>query len=214
MLKITPHFLLYSCLLAPFSSSLYAIEAISGDYTVGFGPVKLGSLSLTTQCDTDTCQYKSRAKGSFLFIDADVKEQGSYQKVDQLIIPITGSYEEEIGSNHRSYYYDFEKLMLTDLLKDKQKKMKTKAYPFIPLLQQVSIDLMNGGPKKEYTYVLKKKIKPVVLANYKKEPFEGGVRHHIFVTKKDSELEFIFMQKDGKILLEKLNNGSFWLAVK
>lgn len=191
-----------------------AIEGINGKYVVGYGPVTLGKMSITTHCGAQTCRYKSRAKGSFLFIDADVKEQGSYRQKDELITPIAASYEEKIGSKHRSYSYDFLTMDMNNRLKNKQTKMTELAYPFITLLNQVALDLKSKGPAKEYSYVIKQKIKQVVLGNYEKKTFEGGLRHYITIAKKDSELEFVFLQVGDKIKLEKLYYGSFWMTAK
>lgn len=204
---------LYLILLTALVSALPAV-ANSSEYSVGFGPITLGDLIITSSCEQEVCQYKSRAKGSFLFIDADVEEQGVYRVEENQIVPVYTSYEEEIGSNHRSYSYDFRSMEMKNRLKDTQESMEEEAYPFTLLLQQVTLDIQNNSLKRQYTYLLKQKIKPVDLGYYETKTSEDGIRHYITVAKKKSDLEFVLLQQGDKVKLEKLYYGNFWLSQK
>ncbi|GLO61383.1 hypothetical protein MACH09_18910 [Vibrio sp. MACH09] len=194
--------------------TIVPLAANSSEYSVGFGPITLGDLSITSSCEQQVCQYKSRAKGSFLFIDADVEEQGVYKVESDQIVPVYTSYEEEIGSNHRSYSYDFRTMEMKNRLKNTQESMEEAAYPFTLLLQQVTLDIQNNNLKRQYTYLLKQKIKPVDLGYYETKTTEDGIRHYITVAKKKSDLEFVLLQQGGQVKLEKLYYGNFWLTQK
>ena len=191
-----------------------AMQGINGEFVVGFGPVSLGEVSMTSSCEGDTCHYKTRAKGSFLFISADINEHGTYKQNGKRIVPIFTSYEEEIGSKHKAYTYDFLAMEITNTRKKKQKKLPQIAYPSIPLLNQVALDLSNGGMKDQYEYLLKQKIKPVTAASHKKTEIEKGILHKVDVEASDSILEVFFVQNGDGIQLEKVRYGSFWLSHK
>lgn len=203
-------------LIALFATTItqQSYAGISGEFDVGFGPVTLGGVILTSFCKDNTCNYNGRARGSFLFIGADVEERGSYKQSEGIIYPLETRYREKIGSKRRSFRYDFTTMEIENRRTNKSKKMQESAYPFIPLLNQVVLDLAMDGPKKHYDYLSKQKIKRVELASHRKKPVENGILHHIVVEKKENSLEFYLIQQGNDISLQKLYYGNFWMIPK
>lgn len=187
---------------------------ISGEFDVGFGPVTLGGVILTSFCKDNSCNYNGRARGSFLFIGANVEERGTYRISEGVITPVETSYREKIGSKRKSFRYDFSTMQIENRRTNKTKEMEQNAYPFIPLLNQVVLDLALDGPKKKYTYLAKHKIKTVELTSHRAKPVENGTLHHIVVEKKDKSLEFYLIQQGSSIELQKLYYGNFWMIPK
>ena len=192
--------------------STMTMGGVSGEFVVGFGPVSLGKVIMTSSCEDDTCKYKTIARGSFLFVSADIIEHGIYEQHDTLIVPVFTSYEEEIGSKYKAYTYDFVSMESTNKKKKKQKKLEKSAYPFIPLLNQVALDLANGGMKQDYEYIIKQDIKPVIATSHTKTPVDKGTLHQVIVEGKEKPLEIYFVQNGNTIQLQKIYYGSFWLA--
>lgn len=197
-------------------TSIHAMAGARGEFIVGLGPIKLGNVVMESNCNQDICKYETRVKGSFMFIGADIKENGTYRQIDRQVIPVVTQYAEKIGSKRKNFVYDF----LTGKIENKKNQeaidMPSNVYPFMPLINQVIIDLRSGGPKAYYEYLTKHKTKRAIITSYSKKPAMGGVLHY-FVGKekdKDKELEFYFLEEQGNIELEKIAFGSFHMSRK
>lgn len=209
MLKRHLKFLL--CLTSAAASFFtYAEEGVNGEFSVDIGPVNLGQVVMSSHCKHSTCYYRSRAFGSFLFIKANVIELGSYKKKDGKIIPLSSHYSERIGSDREAYVYNFDSLEITDQdTKAKVSELDYSAYPFIPLLNQVTLDLTHNDLKKSYQYVLKEKVKDVEVNSYSTSPIENGTLHRITVKNKQREMEFLFVNNGTTLQLEEFNYRGF-----
>ncbi|MBD0787251.1 hypothetical protein HUO09_12930 [Vibrio sp. Y2-5] len=211
---ITKHlFILLLLSFVTLSSRAQAIEGVNGEYSVDIGPVNLGQVVMSSTCKDSTCFYKSRAYGAFLFIKANVIELGSYQQLDGQIIPLSSKYSERIGSDREAYTYNFSSLEITDQdSKTKVSELDKNAYPFIPLLNQVTLDLTRGALKKSYQYVLKEKIKDVEIDSYSTTKTEKGMQHRIVVKNKNREMEFLFVNNGQKLQFEEFNYRGFKMS--
>ena len=188
----------------------------SGKFIVEFGPIELGELVMQSDCSIDTCTYEATAKGSFLFIGADIIERGSYTWQEEKVMPISTWYDEKIGSKKRAFTYDFQSMEIKDRRKQELMAMPADAFPYMPLLNQVILDLRNGGPKEYYVYLSKHKVRQANIRAYKKITTDHGTMHH-FIGKqenKDKEVEFFFLQNGDNIGLEKVSYGSFQMSRK
>ncbi|WP_375752829.1 hypothetical protein [Vibrio sp. HN007] len=198
-----------------FSTTTFASEAMRGEkgkFIVGLGPIELGNVSIDSTCNDTTCFYRARAKGSFMFIGADVKENGSFKRQGHKVVPVSTDYEEKIGSKKKAYSYDFVEMEIKDKRSNEQKELPENTYTFMPLLNQVILDLMNGGPQDEYEYLSKHKHRKAVISGYTRKETENGLMHSFIGTQKDSEIEFYFLQKGENINLHKISYGSFHLS--
>ena len=185
-----------------------------GHFTVGLGPIKLGDVVMESSCNENTCSYETRVKGSFMFISAKINENGTYKQTNQAIIPITTTYTEKIGSKRKNYSYDFLNKIIQNKKNNKQTELPANVYPFIPLINQVILDLKLGGPQPYYEYLSKQKIKRATISSYTKKTTENGVIHHFFGKEKDDTLEFFFLDDGNQIELEKIAFGSFHMSRK
>lgn len=199
---------LISCALP---ASAHAMQGISGKFDVGLGPIPLGKVVMTYSCEENTCRYESQVKGSFMWVDADINEQGAYRQLDNLVAPISTSYVEKIGSKHKEYTYDFSSMEIENGRTKKRVKLTENAYPYIPLLNQVALDIRYGGPKGHYEYLSKHKVRRAIVTAYNKTPTENGTLHQVTTKRKDTLLEFFFVQEGDKISLEKLKYKGFKL---
>ena len=195
--------------LCTFPLCASAMQGISGEFGVDLGPISLGKVVMTYNCEKDTCYYSSQAKGSLMMIDADINEQGSYRQENTKVAPISTNYVEKIGSKHKAFTYDFSSMMIEDKKTNKQIELKKNAYPFIPLLNQVALDLKYGEPKKHYEYLSKHKIRRAVVTGYNKTPTKNGTLHQLIAKRKDTKIEFFFVQKGDNITLEQLKYKGF-----
>ncbi len=212
MLKTQFHILL-ALTTSTLSMNAYSIEAVNGEFSVDIGPVNLGQVVMSSTCKHSTCQYKSRAFGSFLFVKANVIELGSYTQEDGQIIPLSSNYSERIGSDYEAYTYNFSSMEITDLDdKDKKAKLEKDTYPFIPLLNQVTLDLTEGKLKKSYQYVLKEKTKDLLVDSYTTFKTNGTTLHRIVVKNKDRDMEFLFVNNGTKLQFEEFNYRGFKMS--
>ncbi len=198
---------------AALSYQASAIEGVNGEFSVDIGPVNLGQVVMSSTCKHSTCYYKSRAFGSFLFIKANVIELGSYKQEDGQIIPLSANYSERIGSDREAYVYNFDSLEITDQeSKNKVSELDASAYPFIPLLSQVTLDLSRGMLKESYQYVLKEKVKDIAVDSYSTKQIERGTLHRITVKNKQREMEFLFVNNGSVLQLEEFNYRGFRMS--
>ncbi|MCZ4372479.1 hypothetical protein O4H50_11800 [Vibrio diazotrophicus] len=213
-LMITKHLSILLLLsLVTLTSRAQAIEGVNGEFSVDIGPVNLGQVVMSSTCKDSTCFYKSRAYGAFLFIKANVIELGSYQELDGQIVPISSNYSERIGSDREAYTYNFSSLEITDQdSKAKVSELDKNAYPFIPLLNQVTLDLAHGVLKKSYQYVLKEKVKDVEVDSYSTTQTDKGMLHRITVKNKNREMEFLFVNNGQKLQFEEFNYRGFKMS--
>ncbi len=189
------------------------IKGENGHFIVGLGPVQLGEVVMKTTCNNKACHYETQIKGSFMFIKARIKERGTYKQTNHQILPASTHYDEKIGSKKRAFTYDFESMKIHDRRKNKQRVMPENAYPFMPLLNQVRLDLEKEGPKKYYEFLSRHKVKRATITNYTKTTTKEGNTLHRFVgTEKDEKLEFYFLQSGTKIKLQKIAYGNFHLS--
>ncbi|MFV0449778.1 MAG: hypothetical protein ACK5MF_15200 [Vibrio sp.] len=196
-----------------FTDHAQAIEGVNGEFSVDIGPVNLGQVVMSSTCKDSTCFYKSRAYGAFLFIKANVIELGSYQEQDGQIIPLSSNYSERIGSDKEAYSYNFSSLEITDQnSKAKVSELNKEAYPFVPLLNQVTLDLARGGLKKSYQYVLKEKVKDVEVDSYSTTKTDKGIQHRITVKNKNREMEFLFINNGDSLQFEEFNYRGFRMS--
>ena len=199
--------------LVTLTSRAQAIEGVNGEFSVDIGPVNLGQVVMSSTCKDSTCFYKSRAYGAFLFIKANVIELGSYQELDGQIVPLSSNYSERIGSDREAYTYNFSSLEITDQdSKAKVSELDKNAYPFIPLLNQVTLDLAHGVLKKSYQYVLKEKVKDVEVDSYSTTQTDKGMLHRITVKNKNREMEFLFINNGQKLQFEEFNYRGFKMS--
>lgn len=199
--------------LVTLTSRAQAIEGVNGEFSVDIGPVNLGQVVMSSTCKDSTCFYKSRAYGAFLFIKANVIELGSYQELDGQIIPLTSNYSERIGSDREAYTYNFSSLEITEQdSKAKVSELDKNAYPFVPLLNQVTLDLAHGVLKKSYQYVLKEKVKDVEVDSYSTTQTDKGILHRIVVKNKNREMEFLFVNNGQKLQFEEFNYRGFKMS--
>lgn len=193
-----------------FTFPSVATEGIDGEFSVDIGPVNLGQVVMSSRCKHSTCYYKSRAFGSFLFIKANVIELGSYTEEDGHVTPLSSNYSERIGSDHEAYVYNFDDLEITEQeSKKKVSELEKSAYPFIPLLVQVTLDLTRGELQDSYQYVLKEKVKDVQVDSYSTRQIAQGTQHRIVVKNKDREMEFLFINKGKAVQFEEFNYRGF-----
>lgn len=211
---ITKHFSILLLLsLVTLTSRAQAIEGVNGEFSVDIGPVNLGQVVMSSTCKDSTCFYKSRAYGAFLFIKANVIELGSYQELDGQIIPLSSNYSERIGSDREAYTYNFSSLEITEQdSKAKVSELDKNAYPFVPLLNQVTLDLAHGVLKKSYQYVLKEKVKDVEVDSYSTTQTDKGILHRIVVKNKNREMEFLFVNNGQKLQFEEFNYRGFKMS--
>jgi len=212
LIKKRTVFIAYIAMLSPVSS--HAMAGANGKFTVGLGPVSLGHVVMTSHCIQESCRYETRVKGSFMFIGADIKEKGEYKQVNEQIIPISTQYAEKIGSKRKSFNYNFLTMEIKNRKTKKTTTLPDNVYPFMPLINQVILDLHSGGPREYYEYVSKHKIKRANISDYTQKRTEKGTLHHFIGKEKDDELEFFFMENEGKIGLEKISFGSFHMSRK
>lgn len=205
-------FAIFIASLYPISS--YAMAGASGEFTVGLGPVSLGDVVMTSHCDQDICNYETRVKGSFMFIGADIKEKGTYKQIDEQVVPVSTHYAEKIGSKRKSFNYNFLTMKIENRKTRKQIELPDNVYPFMPLINQVILDLQSGGPREYYEYLSKHKIKRANITAYTKKRTDKGTVHHFVGKEKDDELEFFFLENEGQIGLEKISFGSFHMSRK
>ncbi|PNH82019.1 hypothetical protein [Vibrio diazotrophicus] len=199
--------------LVTLTSRAQATEGVNGEFSVDIGPVNLGQVVMSSTCKDSTCFYKSRAYGAFLFIKANVIELGSYQELDGQIVPLSSNYSERIGSDREAYTYNFSSLEITDQdSKAKVSELDKNAYPFIPLLNQVTLDLAHGVLKKSYQYVLKEKVKDVEVDSYSTTQTDKGMLHRITVKNKNREMEFLFVNNGQKLQFEEFNYRGFKMS--
>lgn len=199
--------------LVTLTSRAQAIEGVNGEFSVDIGPVNLGQVVMSSTCKDSTCFYKSRAYGAFLFIKANVIELGSYQELDGQIIPLSSNYSERIGSDREAYTYNFSSLEITEQdSKAKVSELDKNAYPFVPLLNQVTLDLAHGVLKKSYQYVLKEKVKDVEVDSYSITQTDKGILHRIVVKNKNREMEFLFVNNGQKLQFEEFNYRGFKMS--
>jgi len=199
--------------LVTLTSRAQAIEGVNGEFSVDIGPVNLGQVVMSSTCKDSTCFYKSRAYGAFLFIKANVIELGSYQELDGQIIPLSSNYSERIGSDREAYTYNFSSLEITEQdSKTKVSELDKNAYPFVPLLNQVTLDLAHGVLKKSYQYVLKEKVKDVEVDSYYTTQTDKGILHRIVVKNKNREMEFLFVNNGQKLQFEEFNYRGFKMS--
>ena len=199
--------------LVTLTSRAQAIEGVNGEFSVDIGPVNLGQVVMSSTCKDSTCFYKSRAYGAFLFIKANVIELGSYQELDGQIIPLSSNYSERIGSDREAYTYNFSSLEITEQdSKAKVSELDRNAYPFVPLLNQVTLDLAHGVLKKSYQYVLKEKVKDVEVDSYSTTQTDKGILHRIVVKNKNREMEFLFVNNGQKLQFEEFNYRGFKMS--
>ncbi len=199
--------------LVTLTSRAQAIEGVNGEFSVDIGPVNLGQVVMSSTCKDSTCFYKSRAYGAFLFIKANVIELGSYQELDGQIIPLSSNYSERIGSDREAYTYNFSSLEITEQdSKAKVSELDKNAYPFVPLLNQVTLDLAHGVLKKSYQYVLKEKVKDVEVDSYSTTQTDKGILHRIVVKNKNREMEFLFVNNGQKLQFEEFNYRGFKMS--
>ncbi|RAS60992.1 hypothetical protein DET48_11921 [Vibrio diazotrophicus] len=199
--------------LVTLTSRAQAIEGVNGEFSVDIGPVNLGQVVMSSTCKDSTCFYKSRAYGAFLFIKANVIELGSYQELDGQIVPLSSNYSERIGSDREAYTYNFSSLEITEQdSKAKVSELDRNAYPFVPLLNQVTLDLAHGVLKKSYQYVLKEKVKDVEVDSYSTTQTDKGILHRIVVKNKNREMEFLFVNNGQKLQFEEFNYRGFKMS--
>ncbi|MFC1233390.1 hypothetical protein [Vibrio sp. F74] len=191
-----------------------AMAGANGEFTVGLGPVPLGDVVMTSHCNEDVCSYETRVKGSFMFIGAKINEKGTYKKIDRQVVPVTTQYAEKIGSKKRAFTYDFLTRKIKNKKNNTQTDMPDNVYPFMPLINQVILDLRSGGPREYYEFLSKQKIKRATITAYTKKLTKNGTLHHFVGKGKDDELEFFFLEHDGNIGLEKIAFGSFHMSRK
>jgi hypothetical protein len=191
-----------------------AMAGANGEFTVGLGPVPLGDVVMTSHCNEDVCNYETRVKGSFMFIGAKINEKGTYKKIDRQVVPVTTQYAEKIGSKKRAFSYDFLTRKIKNKKNNKQTDMPDNVYPFMPLINQVILDLRSGGPREYYEFLSKQKIKRATITAYTKKQTKKGTLHHFVGKGKDDELEFFFLEEGGNIGLEKIAFGSFHMSRK
>ncbi len=203
-------------LLCMFStcSSAIEIQGVSGEFTVGLGPISLGKVIMTYQCEKETCHYRTKVNGSFMWIDADIDEQGSYVQFDHQLSPLTTHYEEKIGSKHKEYKYDFLSMEIENEKNKKRTKLKEIAYPYTLLLNQLALDLKNGGPKEYYDYLSNQKVKRATVTSYNKTPVKEGTLHRLVAKRKDLTLAFSFIQQGEQLQFEKLEYNAFDMSRK
>jgi len=210
--RITTIFLITLAALLPIDSQ--AIAAFSEEFTIGLGPLELGDVVMKFDCNNELCTYETRVKGSFMFIGADINEKGTYKKVDRQVIPVTTQYAEKIGSKKKAFTYDFLIRKINDKKKNKQIDLPDNVYPFIPLINQVILDLGSGGPREYYEYLSKHKVKRASITAYTQKSTQNGILHHFLGKGKDNELEFFFLENANDIKLEKIAFGSFHMSKK
>jgi hypothetical protein len=151
-----------------------------------------------------------------MFIGADIKENGTYKQVDAQVIPVSTQYAEKIGSKRKAYNYDFLERKIENKKDNSKTDLPEDVYPLLPLISQVILDLHMGGPREQYDFLSKHKIKSAVIVGYGKKLTEQGTVHHFIGkdTKKDKELEFFFLESAGVIDLQKVAYGSFHMSRK
>ncbi|MDG3087253.1 hypothetical protein P7F88_14680 [Vibrio hannami] len=211
---------LFSIALLLLSNCAVASEVMPGEkgkFIVELGPIELGELNIDSTCNDTTCFYRARAKGSFMFIGADVNEKGSYMREGERVVPISTDYQEKIGSKEKAYSYDFVGKEIQNKRKDELIELPENAYTFMPLLNQVLLDLLNGGPKPEYEYLSKHKHRTALITNYTKKTTDDGVMHRFIGRQKDKDKKnkkvvFYFLQKGDFIGLQKVSYGGFYLT--
>jgi len=200
-------------------TSLLSINAqanttLNEEFTVSLGPLKLGDVVMASDCDINFCSYETRIKGSFMFISAKINETGTYKKKDEQVTPINTLYTEKIGSKKKTFIYDFTTKKITDKRKNRELALPEHAYPFIPLLNQVALDLASGGPREHYEYLSQHKIKRASISAYTQKMTENGTVHHFVGKGKENELEFFFLENEHGIQLDKIAFGSFHMSKK
>ena len=210
--KVTAIFSICIASLLPVESQ--AIEMFSGEFTVGLGPVKLGNAVITSDCNAQLCTYEARIKGSFMFIGAKINEKGSYKTVDGKVIPVITEYAEKIARKKKAVSYDFVTRIINDKKKDRQFDLPGHVYPYIPLINQVILDLHAGAPKEYYEYLSQHKIKRADITAYTQKPTKNGILHHFVGKGKKNELEFFFLENAGDIKLDKIAFGAFHMSKK
>ncbi|WED20759.1 hypothetical protein L3Q72_08890 [Vibrio sp. JC009] len=206
-----------SLIAAPFHASAIAYDAFNGEFVVGFGPLTLGHATMLAKCEKQNCNYETNAKGSFMWIKADLKERGSYIRNGDLLVPVQTSYKQKVGSKKKAYDWDFSQKQFVNGKNNKKEEFEKDAegaYPYVPLLYQITLDLKNGGPKEQYDYLSKQRAKQVHIRGYKKTQIEEGTLHFFVAKGKEDEMECFFLQKGDNIWLEKLKYGSFKLLRK
>lgn len=211
-IRITTIFLISIASL--FSIDSQAMTTLSGEFTIGLGPIELGDVVMISDCNGDICTYETRVKGSFMFIGADIDEKGIYKKVESKVVPVTTQYSEKIGSKKKAFTYNFLTRKISDKKNNRQLDIPDNVYPFIPLLNQVMLDLLSGGPREYYEYLSQQKIKRASITAYTRKPTKNGTLHHFIGRGKDNELEFFFLEDAGDIKLEKIAFGRFQMSKK
>jgi len=210
LIRITSFCLIILASLLPISSQ--ATTALSGDFKVALGPVKLGTIVMTSECKAELCHYETRIKGSFMFIKARINEKGTFNNIDGAITPLATEYSEKIGRKKKAFSYDFLTRKISDKRKHKEFDIPANVYPYMPLLNQVIIDLHAGGPKDTYDFVSQHKIKQAQISGYSQKSTPNGTLHHFIGKRKDSELEFFFIENEQGIELEKIAYGAFHMT--
>jgi hypothetical protein len=199
---------LVMCVLSANTNAI-TTQGIHGEFNVGLGPLSLGKVTMVYSCNNEVCHYETRVKGSFMWIDADIHEQGSYRQKNDQLSPVATHYEEKIGSKHKEYQYDFLSMEIQDEKNKKRIKLSDIAYPYTILLNQVALDLRVGKPKKYYDYLSNQKVKRAIVTAYHKTPTTRGILHQLITKRKEDNLEFYFLQVGNSIRFEKLEYKSF-----
>lgn len=211
-IRKTAIFLISIVALLSFTAKATAVS--NDQFTIGLGPITLGNVVMKSNCNVERCTYEARVKGSFMFIGAKINEKGTYNKVARQITPVLTEYAEKIGSKKKAFTYDFLNRKMTDKRKHKQHELPDDVYPFMPLINQVILDLELDGPRDYYDYLSKHKVKRAIISDYTQKPTKNGTLHHFVGTRKDDELEFFFLENARGIKLEKIAYGSFHMSKK
>lgn len=196
------------------SSLGMAQQGIHGEYSVRFGFLPLGDVVMSSTCSDNICHYDTKVKGSFMMIGADINERGKYRLNEKQILPMSSTYVEKIGSKYREYTYDFQTMEIDNGDTREKVDLPEGIYPFIPLINQVALDLGNGGPRKSYQYLSKKKVRQADVIGYDQKAEKGGTLHQVTAKRKDKILEFVFLQSSTDVRLERLKYGSFKMVRK
>lgn len=202
------------CIASLLPVASQAMEMFNGEFTVGLGPVKLGSAVITSDCNDELCTYAAHIKGSFMFIKAKINEKGTYKKVDGQVMPVITEYAEKIARKKKAVSYDFATRIINDKKKDRQFDLPEDVYPYIPLINQVILDLHAGGPRDYYEYLSQHKTKRADISAYTQQVTENGTLHHFIGKGKKNELEFFFVENAGEIKLDKIAFGAFHMSKK
>jgi hypothetical protein len=196
------------------AAQTHAQQGIHGQYSVKLGFVPLGGVVMSSTCLDSVCHYDTKVKGSFMMIGADINERGKYQVSDRQITPMTSTYVEEIGSKLREYTYDFQAMEIDNGETREKVDLPEGIYPFIPLINQVALDLTAEGPRPFYQYLSKKKVRRADVIAYDQKPQDGGILHQVTAKRKKKILEFVFLQRGDEVRLERLKYGSFKMVRK